>query len=177
MFTEFYFEPKSFISSNNFIEESVDEFDITRDPFIQIESYNSSIFDNMNFFSKNENTFCAFELSKDEIKEKNLIKNFNFSQKKLSGRKRKNSFDVKGKFHTKNQNDNILRKINVHFLNFIIDFMNEILNKCYINSKNINDKFYEINGKYKKKINKKILMILVIKLLMKYYLLKIVINI
>ena len=178
MFTEFYFEPKSFISSNNFIEESVDEFDITRDPFIQIQSYNSSIFDNMNFFPKNENTFCAFELSKDDIKEKNLIKNFNYSQKKLSGKKRKNSFDVKGKFHTKNQNDNILRKINVHFLNFIIDFMNEVLNKCNnINSKNINDKFYEINGKYKKKLIKKILMILVIKLLMKYYLLKIVINI
>ena len=156
MFTNCCFsEQNSFFSSNNFLIESDDEFAIIRDPFNLIEPDNSLLFDNMNCFLKNENTF---EFSKDEAqeKEKNDLKNNNSNslQKKLSGRKRKNSLDNNGKFHNKSQNDNILRKINVHFLNFIIDFINEVLCKCDIKTKNINDKFYEINGKYKKIINK-----------------------
>ena len=148
-------EQNSFISSNNLFIENDDQFAITRDPFNLNEPDNSLIFDNMNFFLKNEDTF---EFSKDEALEKmkNDLKNnnYNCSQKKLSGRKRKNLLDNKVKFHNKSQNDNILRKINVHFLNFIIDFINEVLCKCHIKTKNINDKFYEVNGQYKKIINK-----------------------
>jgi len=148
-------EQNSFISSNNLFIENDEQFAITRDPFNLNEPDNSLIFDNMNFFLKNEDTF---EFSKDEALEKmkNDLKNnnYNCSQKKLSGRKRKNLLDNKVKFHNKSQNDNILRKINVHFLNFIIDFINEVLCKCNLKTKNINDKFYEINGKYKKIINK-----------------------
>ena len=150
-------EQKTFISSINFLEENDVELDITRDPFELLEPDNYLKFDNMNFIFNNEN---SFEFRKDETqekeKEKNVLQNntINYPQKKLSGRKRKNQIDNKGKIHNKTQNDNILRKINVHFLNFIIDFINEVLCKCNLKTKNINDKFYEINGKYKKIINK-----------------------
>ena len=150
-------EQKTFISSINFLEENDVELDITRDPFDLLEPDNYLKFDNMNFIFNNEN---SFEFRKDETqekeKEKNVLQNntINYPQKKLSGRKRKNQIDNKGKIHNKTQNDNILRKINVHFLNFIIDFINEVLCKCNLKTKNINDKFYEINGKYKKIINK-----------------------
>ena len=67
--------------------------------------------------------------------------------KKLSGRKRKREIKEGGKTHNKFAHDNIIRKINVGFLNFLIKFINAILNKL-----NINGKFEEINGTFKKKI-------------------------
>ena len=150
MYKNFSFELKPLIPLQIFMNENDDEYDITHitpDPFNPFEPDNSLLFDNMNFTFKNEN---IFEFSIEETQDKNILKNEeNYSQKKLSGRKRKNSNKDKGKFHNKSQNDNILRKINVHFLNFIIDFINELLNKCNLKSKNIDDKFYEINGKYK----------------------------
>ena len=148
MFMNFPSEQKSLSSSFNFITENDDEFDITRDPFAPFEPDNYLKFDNF-IFEKSSSEFIKDETQE---KEKNVLKNnnINYPQKKLSGRKRKNQVDNKRKFHNKTQNDNILRKINVHFLNFIIDFINEVLFKCNL----INDKFYEINGQYKKKINK-----------------------
>ena len=155
MLMNFSSEQKSFISSNYFLTDNDNEYDITRDPFVLFEPDNYLNFDNMNFIF-NEN---SFESSKDktEEKENNILKNnkWTCSQKKLSGRKRKSSFDNKGKFHNKSQNDNILRKINGHFLNFLIDFMNQVLSKCNIITENKKkNHFCGVNGDFKKIINK-----------------------
>lgn len=57
----------------------------------------------------------------------------------------------KKKTHTKYSEDNILRKVNTYFLNFIINFINLIISE----NKNIDKKFKKINHQYKKRINKK----------------------
>lgn len=68
--------------------------------------------------------------------------------KKPSGRKRKRELIDGEKTHNKLDNDNILRKLNIGFLNFLIDFINTILKKLGIK----NDKFEHINGEFKKQI-------------------------
>lgn len=148
----FSFEQNSLFSSKNFITKNdEEEYDITRDPFNLIVPNNSFIFDDIHFSFKDEN---IYELNKDETQEKDVLKNINYPQKKISGRKRKNLLDNNGKYHDKSRNDNILRKINGHFLNFTIKFINEVLKYFNITSNNKNDEFYDINGKYKKLINR-----------------------
>lgn len=51
--------------------------------------------------------------------------------------------------HTKNTSDNILRKIQVHYLTFIVDYLNDILKSC-----NIKKQFLKFDYKLKKQINK-----------------------
>lgn len=53
------------------------------------------------------------------------------------------------KIHDKNVSDNLLRKIQVHFLSFIIQFLNEILCRS-----NYNKKFLKLNYKFKSNIKK-----------------------
>ena len=128
------------------INKEIDE--IIEDLFnlsLDLENNPESFFglnDSFNFINYRN----TFEISKAETNE-NTDKRFIISSEVLSGRKRKNNNN--SKIHNKYFDDNILRKINVHYLNFIISFLNEVLSKC-----NIDDKFYE-NGKYKKIINKK----------------------
>ena len=171
---EISFEQKSLFSC---MSESNDECDLKSSPFsLPFESRfdsdnNSSVFDNIYFIFQNQN---SPESSKDDTQEKSVLKKNIFCQKKLSGRKRKNPESTR-KPHNKNTNDNILRKLNNYILNFLIDFINEVLSKCYIpqnigiggenNNQKIEKKafpkastnaphFLYINGQYKKLINK-----------------------
>ena len=141
------FEQNFLFSENLYITENDSENDLKSDPFAlsfyyQSAQDDSSISENIYFNNKKQ---IIFEIYKDETQEKSALTK---SQKKLSGRKRKNPSENKRKIHNKYDNDNILRKLNIYFLNFLIGFINEVLLKC-----NINDKFYDINGDFKKKIN------------------------
>ena len=73
-------------------------------------------------------------------------------EKNRKGRKRKNEklliFD--GSIHTKFKSDNLLIKIQVNYLTFIVDFSNELLKFM-----GIKGKFSKINHAYKRKANKK----------------------
>jgi hypothetical protein len=70
--------------------------------------------------------------------------------KLLSGRKRQHQL-IKGvKIHDKNAPDNILRKINVHYISFIKDAVNELLNHC-----EYTEKFIDIDYEEKRNITKK----------------------
>ena len=76
--------------------------------------------------------------------------------KKKRGRSRKKKFfdainDVKN-IHDKYSMDNLLRKIQVHFLNFIISYLNDILKEL-----NYKEQLLKINYKFKRNINKKFL--------------------
>ena len=103
--------------------------------------------DCFNFISNNNN---ALTNSRIETNENTNLRNNNISSRVFSGRKRKKENENSKKIHDKYSEDNILRKINVDFLNFTFQFINKILSKC-----NIKDKFCGINGQYKKTINKK----------------------
>ena len=81
------------------------------------------------------------------------VKNFSLSKtskKKLSSsRKRKHQFIGGVKIHDKNAPDNILRKIQVHYITFIIDAVNELLHKL-----EYTEKFIDLDYNEKKNITK-----------------------
>ena len=83
-------------------------------------------------------TLCSIE-SKNE--ERQLIK---------SGRKRRHQLENGEKIHDRYSTDNILRRIQVHYMTFIISIVNELLN--YLGYKY---KFIDIDYNIKKAINKK----------------------
>jgi hypothetical protein len=72
------------------------------------------------------------------------------SQPIKSGRKRKHQLKEGDKIHDKYSEDNILRKIQVHYLNFITDVVNELL--TYLG---YTIKFIDIDYNEKKKVTKK----------------------
>ena len=86
---------------------------------------------------QNENT---------ETRSSSLIVNQNKINKKLSGRKRKTEIKEGDIIHDKNALDNILRKLNCHFINcFIIPMINELINS--------EEKFLKISYNYIKDVS------------------------
>ena len=83
-----------------------------------------------------------------------MIQNKIFGIKKVKnekriGRKRKGAFHKDEKTHSKYDKDNITRKIQVHFQNFLVSFINEILKHF-----EIKNKFLNIDYNNKKYANK-----------------------
>lgn len=68
---------------------------------------------------------------------------------KKRGRKRQKSSIKKSKTHDKLSEENIIRKIQVHFMSFIISFLNDIIKNF-----NYKDKFLELPYDFKGKITK-----------------------
>ena len=71
------------------------------------------------------------------------------------GRKRKNEDNNNYRIHTAGDEDNLLRKIQVHFLSFLINFVNDVI-KTFINSKNP-PLFKNLDYKIKKTIRRSFL--------------------
>ena len=72
----------------------------------------------------------------------------------IIGEKKKRGREIKGnknklKCHDKNSSDNLLRKIQVHYISFIISFINEILENL-----GYNQKFFKLDYKFKFNIKK-----------------------
>ena len=132
-----------------------------------------NVFDFSNSLVKNE--FALFKEEKDKtekiilncpdnlsnVKKENIKKfiikeesnSTQFTNKKTKrGRERKikenENENKKEKFHDKNTSDNLIRKIQVHYLYFIVSYLNDILN-------NLNYKFQFLNLNYKFKMNTK----------------------
>lgn len=85
-------------------------------------------------------------IEQEQQQEQNLTK-----KKRGRMRKEKNSEDLNSspKIHDKHSMDNLLRKIQVHYLSFIISYINDILKNL-----NYNEQFLKIDYNYKKTINK-----------------------
>ena len=153
----------SYISSNNtFHSES-------NNPSLYI---NCPIFESKEEWKKNNTT--KDEISSTEERELYLIENLNnlrippknpFSilAKKRRGRakqkRKQNEINEKEKYnedndynkiHDKHTIDNLLRKIQVHYLTFIVQFLNEILE--FLNFK---QRFLNLTYKFKSNVNKK----------------------
>ena len=139
-----------------------------------LESYNAPLSINLPIFEIQEkeklNDEIKDEKSPTEERELYIIKkklnNLNLTlknpfiilnKKKKRGRakqKRKQegineNEDNNNKIHDKNRSDNLLTKIQVHFIKFIVQFLNEIL--CHLKYK---QKFSNINYKFKKNVKK-----------------------
>ena len=102
--------------------------------------------------TKNQNSNEKFTLSNDQNKN-NLKKKIKFAIKKINpkrGRISKRSIRMPtSKTHDRNTIDNLLRKVQVHYLTFIIKFLNNVL--MALDKKK---KFKKLDYKYKRNINK-----------------------
>ena len=91
----------------------------------------------------------------NEIKEKKKESyKFNIKKKRKRGKERQKKQKYM-RIHSQYASDNLLRQINVHFLTFIVSFLNLILDKY-----NYKEKFFQLNYTFKKKINKASLKVL-----------------
>lgn len=91
----------------------------------------------------------------NEIKEKKKESyKFNIKRKRKRGKERQKKQKYM-RIHSQYASDNLLRQINVHFLTFIVSFLNLILDKY-----NYKEKFFQLNYTFKKKINKASLKVL-----------------
>ena len=96
-----------------------------------------------------------FDKSVDNLlkinEEKNSSDNIvNQSFRKKRGRAKKKYLNKNDNVHDKNSSDNIFRKIQVHYMSFIVLFLNEILQNL-----NIDKRFYKIDYEFKNNVNKK----------------------
>ena len=93
--------------------------------------------------NSNNNIIIKEDKIKDENKNKNKKLIFLVQKEFNSGdtKKPKNDLNIRPyKIHDKNEKDNIITKIQIHYRNFLIDFINEIISKilfeeCYITKK------------------------------------------
>ena len=112
--------------------------------------FNSLITNNSNYNTKfNENNIFEIRSIDKNKEDKNenrkifYIHDINNILEKKRGRKTK---DIKIKIHDKYTIDNILRKIQVHYLNFLVEFINEILK--YLGFK---QRLFSLDYNFKKK--------------------------
>ena len=136
-------------------------FSLFQNPFLQeTNSLFESYFSIENrYFSKKESETKNVESSKS-LSEKNKKERISFLNKKRgsTGRKKKtainknqnNEIKVKEKFHDKNKVDNLIRKIQVHYMSFILSFLNEIIKHLKIVKQ-----FLKIDYNIKKDVHKK----------------------
>ena len=147
----------------NFVYEPIEYFNNTFDNY----SFDSNKFgfdefnnDNCPFTLKNENLNdnSSFFLNEEQIKNVNDLENPNeITREKTNyfnitkfGRKRKNENEMNYICHNKYRTDNILNKIQVHFINFIVDFLNIVIQHF-----EYKEQFYYLDYDFKKNVSKK----------------------
>ena len=116
-------------------------------PFLNLlkEEENFDCRNNLNIISKDK-------LNQTSLEKKDSSQSFfinNLTRKKIRKTNEKNIIQIEKKKHDKNSSDNLLRKIQVHYLTFIVDYLNDILKSC-----NIKKQFLKFDYKLKKQINK-----------------------
>lgn len=95
------------------------------------------------FIKKN---IFKINIEQEQRQEQKLIKK---KRGRLPKPKNLSALTTSPKIHDNNSMDNLLRKVQVHYLNFIISYINDILNGLQIK-----EEFLKIDYKFKKNINK-----------------------
>lgn len=108
------------------------------------------VFKNLYFIQNQENTFKKnksqlFIVKDDKISSKNGT--IELTRKKR-GREKKNN-DKNSNIHDKFSSDNLLRKVQVHYLTFILSFLNDVLKHLKIKGQ-----FYMLSYAFKKNVKK-----------------------
>ena len=142
--------------NGEFLEEIHDYiFENERQIQENIDTILSDLFP-MDFFSIckiDSDDFSSINIQNQKTKystNNNFFFNVNKEKTIFSGKKRKKELKEGEERHNKYFPDNILRKIQVHSINYIFDFINELLN-----IKGYKDQFLNISYNFKKVINKK----------------------
>ena len=145
----------SFLLTNEYSELNViNNSPITEQSYISIN--NISPYDNLCYESINlkeeieENKNVSKDKTINFVVKKEMTEPIIKTLNKRGRKKNKNIINGKEKTHGKNSPDNLLRKIQVHYLTFIISFINEILQKL-----GIKQKFLHLNHKFKRNVNRK----------------------
>ena len=127
---------KSNISCHNNLDNSFESFEFSKRLSESIEDNN--LFNRI-YFNDNQNNFYSNDSNNNE----NI--NMHINLQSLTAKKRK--------IHNGGDIDNILRKIQVHFLTFLVNFSNDVIN-AVIKADNEEDvpKFRELDYKIKKDI-------------------------
>ena len=145
-----------FLISSNYENKSNSEFENEKDDFSQFDS--SNIFNKSPFFGTKINNYIPFdEESKEKEndsfdnkeKEENLPDNTENSQKFTLKKRKRGPIKWKTdntKEHKYFAADNCLRIIKVHYLSFIVSYINEILRQLQYKQK-----FYKLNYEFTKK--------------------------
>ena len=136
----------SYLEGRNYITISKDDdlYSLDYESINSNENY-KNIFD-PNYYPNEDNPINNDDIyfvdnSEDTKKEKT---------KKLLKRGKKRKDNEKNlTFHDRNRTDNLLRKIQVHYLSFIVSYLNDILKNL-----NYKKKFLKLNYKFKSNINK-----------------------
>lgn len=134
---------------------------------ITLESHNNSLINNLPIFCSEEkenlNNETEDELSQTIIEQlfyvkkiisqnKSLKKRFKIIKKKR-GREKLNQVKINEyeneKVHDKNKSDNLLRKVQVHYISFIVQFLNEMIKIL-----KYKQEFLKLNYKFKMNIKK-----------------------
>ena len=132
------------LSSKNIIFSSSDEINFSQ----SIESQKEE--DNQIYYIKNEQNNENTKISLENINTSKSDSTQLIIHKKRGREKQNDSNDSNGKDHNKFARDNILRKVQVHYINFIILFVNYILKIL-----NYDQQFLKLEYNFKKKVNKK----------------------
>ena len=111
------------------------------------------------------NSFSDLKKSNNDIIKKNFenksfkrifnLKLYDNNKNLICKKRGRKSFSIKDNLHTHSalDNDNILRKIQVHFLTFLVSFTNDYIDSLYPNSRNQSLHFRHIDYKVKRIIN------------------------
>ena len=126
------------INTNNFSTILNPNLNFGNNP---IKSNNSPIFLNPNLNKQN------FLSSPEKAKTLNKKKPFR-------GRKRIQDNNLNKRIHSTSDDDNVLRKIQVHYLSFLVNFTNDVI-RTFIEDKNV-PQFKNLDYKIKKIINHKV---------------------
>ena len=126
------------------------------EPIIAFEELDFPLFDNLPLFSFLSNQEIPNKDYSTDCSEISAFHPFhvpdseNVKKKLMAGRKRKHQITEGEKIHDKNATDNVLRKIHVHYMTFIITAVNELLNHLGYKLK-----FIDIDYSNKKVLTKK----------------------
>ena len=167
MFKEDIFDKLSFCSENFFdpVYPDNEEIDVAKENEI-LDSKMMPFWPEQFLNPEETDLFSTYYISKfinipeipKKTKEKvllfDVIKNCEVD-KTLRGRKRKESLNQLHNAHTKYTSDNLLTKLQVHFLSFIIDYSNSVIYKYGFRQKE--ERFFKIDYKFKKNTSKDIL--------------------
>ena len=152
-----------FKSGLNIIEESEEEIDFNKLYFINNSKSNKENETNnkINDLSKEFSNYIANKNIKNKIfkiestKSTNIIKEL-INKKRKRGRKRNLNICKKGlEIHSAFSEDNLLKKIRVHFLNFCISFINDLYRYISQYLENVTYNFLKLDNELKTNVNKK----------------------
>ena len=146
-------ENNPYFSKDDIPQEQIYFIETSYNKLSTIEFSNNKS-DNITEKNKSENAcegYFSFIRDNKEFKESEDTKMNKFLTKKHKKRGRRKMINTNRKTHSKTDDDNVLTKIQNHFLTFLVDISNDVI-KPYFEEEKINKTFMQIDYNIKKNI-------------------------